>query len=170
MGTTIESDWENTRLLEELEAARAELEDVQLVSQLHYDANLSLRQQLAAEQANNVKLRRAFIGLMQVVPREVDCGNMHHKRKDQHEYDETCPVVSRYAEAIEQADKVLATPSDTAALEAIVKKAGEKMRDWCVEMLLNGNFMHDQAPGTIPAREAAKAIRDIPAVTLEDLK
>lgn len=57
MGTTIESDWENTRLLDELEAARAELEDVQLVSQLHYDANLSLRQQLAAEQAKNVGLR-----------------------------------------------------------------------------------------------------------------
>ena len=57
MGTTIESDWENTRLLEELEAARADIENVQLVSQLHYDANLSLRQQLAAEQAKNVGLR-----------------------------------------------------------------------------------------------------------------
>lgn len=168
MGTTIESDWENTRLLEELEAARAEIENVQLVSQLHYDANLSLRQQLAAEQAKNAGLRRAFIGLMQVVPRDVNCGNMHHKRKDQHEYDETCPVVSRYAEAIEQADKVLATPSDTSALEAIVKKAGEKMRENCITAAgPEDSYQDDWIRAKV---DACDAIRALPAVTLEDLK
>lgn len=60
--------------------------------------------------------------------------------------------------------------ADTSALEAIVKKAGEVMREKAAQMLLNGNFLHDQAPGAILAREAAKAIRALTAVTLEDLK
>ena len=164
MGTTIESDWENTRLLEELAAARADIENVQLVSQLHYDANLSLRQQLAAEQAKNVRLLD-FIARAQVSSGVCCCG----EPMDGHSSPMYCghSPVDMWDHA---AGKLLDAPSDTSALEDIVKKAVEKMRDWCVEMLLNGNFMHDQAPGTIPAREAAKAIRDIPAVTLEDLK
>jgi hypothetical protein len=42
-----------------IEQLRSELEDVQHVSQLHYDANLSLRQQLAAQALVIEKLREA---------------------------------------------------------------------------------------------------------------
>ena len=55
---------------------------------------------LAAMELEILRLRDAFIGLMRVVPMEVDCGNMHHKKADQHDYDETCPVVCRYAETL----------------------------------------------------------------------
>jgi hypothetical protein len=44
-----------------IEQLRSELEDVQHVSQLHYDANLSLRQQLAAQALVIEKLRSSLI-------------------------------------------------------------------------------------------------------------
>lgn len=71
------------------------------------DEIVRLKQLLAAQAAHIERLREAFIGLMRVAPKEVDCENMHHERSDQHGYDEPCPVVSKYAEAIEIADKVL---------------------------------------------------------------
>src|SRR5574343_137611 len=130
MGTTIESDWENTRLLEELEAARADIENVQLVSQLHYDANLSLRQPLAAAQPKNAGLRKLV--------------------EYSTEYRLGDPVY----------EQALATKSDTSALEAIVKKAGEVMRERCL-------FEADIAYHN---KHCCEEIRALPAVTLEDLK
>ena len=155
-------DAESEDLRAELEVAKADAKEAWEKLEEQCIAHTETIQKLAAEQAKNVELRRAFIGLMQVVPREVDCGNMHHKRKDQHEYDETCPVVSRYAEAIEQADKVLAAPSDTSALEAIVKKAGEVMRERSINVAWNNE---PDCNGPIEME-----IRALPAVTLEDLK
>jgi len=111
MGTTIESDWENTRLLEELEAARAEIENVQLVSQLHYDANLSLRQQLAAEQAKNVGMRD-LIAHAQVSSGVCCCG----EPMDGHSSPMSCghSPVDMWDHAVE---KLLHAPSDTSTPE-----------------------------------------------------
>lgn len=148
MGTTIESDWENTRLLEELEAARADIENVQLVSQLHYDANLSLRQQLAAEQANNVRLRKFLSSFRDDVLFRIGSRSMYRNL-----------VVEPYYERIKT---ILATPSDTSGLESYVVKAGEKMRDRCINVAWNNE---PDCNGPIEM-----GIRDLPAVTLEDLK
>ena len=162
MGTTIESDWENTRLLDELEAARADIENVQLVSQLHYDANLSLRQQLAAEQAKNMELRdliaRAHVSSgvcccvepMYVHPSPMSCGHS---------------PVDMWDHAV---GKLLDAPSDTAMLEAYVTKAGEKMRVNCIAAAgPEDSYQDDWIRAKI---DACDAIRALPAVTLEDLK
>ena len=53
----------------------------------------------------------------------------------------------------------LATQPDDSALEAIVKKAGEVMRERCASESCRS---HEY--------DATKAIRTLPAVTLEDLK
>lgn len=161
MGTTIESDWENTRLLEELEAARADIENVQLVSQLHYDANLSLRQQLAAEQAKNVKLRELVEHFALI-----DLGRSL--------------LPGDFGLWVLRARKAIATPSDTSALEAIVKKAGEVMRELAenackaydekIETMRDNEYQAELAGRQAGAARCASAIRDLPAVTLEDLK
>ena len=55
--------------------------------------------------------------------------------------------------------KLLDAPSDTSSLEAIVKKAGEVMRERCASESCRS---HEY--------DATKAIRTLPAMTLEDLK
>lgn len=173
MGTTIESDWENTRLLEELAAARAEIEDVQLVSQLHYDANLSLRQQLAAEQAKNVKLLD-FIARAQVSSGVCCCG----EPMDGHPSPMSCghSPVDMWDHAVR---KLLDAPSDTSALGAIVKKAGEVMRELAenackaydekIETMRDNEYQAELAGRQAGAARCASAIRALPDVTLEDL-
>jgi len=177
MGTTIESDWENTRLLEELEAARAEtevermrlaacgvvamsntpdsaakaremlpeyrsgsLEDVIRA----VDSEMELREQLAAEQAKNM--------------------SMHEWMLNNSQHTDTCDVLcldddGRHLPCSCGLSGAISTPSDTSALEAMIAKAGEKMRERVVETILAS------AHG-FPMRE----IRALPAVTLEDLK
>ena len=162
MGTTIESDWENTRLLDELEAARADIENVQLVSQLHYDANLSLRQQLAAEQAKNMELRD-LIAHAQVSSGVCCCG----EPMDGHSSPMSCghSPVDMWDHAV---GKLLDAPSDTAMLEAYVTKAGEKMRVNCIAAAgPEDSYQDDWIRAKI---DACDAIRALPAVTLEDLK
>jgi hypothetical protein len=57
------------------------------------------------------KLRVAeevLTNLMRVCPAEIECHNMHHAPKHRHEYDETCPVVVAYGEALIKASEALA--------------------------------------------------------------
>lgn len=70
----------------------------------------------------------------------------------------------RTPDSYDEAGAAIAIQPDDAALEAIVKKAGEVMREKCVEyMLLDRKALDsDQA--------VFEAIRALPAVTLEDLK
>lgn len=60
------------------------------------------------------------------------------------------------------AKEALALPSDTSALEALITKAGEAMRDRVVANLLRCGALGDG--------EYLNAIRAFPAVTLDDLK
>ena len=55
---------------------------------------------------------------------------------------------------IQQTLEALALPQDTTALESMIAKAGEVMRERCVE----------------ECDEAREAIRALPGVTMEDLK
>ena len=52
-------------------------------------------------------------------------------------------------------------PQDTSALEAMIAKAGEVMRQRCAEYAIDHFFRGD---------EKADEIRSLPGVTLEDLK
>ena len=165
MGTTIESDWENTRLLDELEAARAEIERLKTVPMKYrrmafnahlQDENAKLSKQLAAEQAKNVGLRD-FIASAQVSSGVCCCG----EAMDGHSSPMSCghSPVDMWDHAV---GKLLDAPSDTSALEAIVKKAGEVMRERSINVAWNNE---PDCNGPIEME-----IRTLPAVTLEDLK
>lgn len=144
----------------ELEAARAEIERLENQVQAR-DAELwgrtqkilQLEQQLAAEQAKNVGLRD-FIARAQVSSGVCCCG----EPIDGHSSPMSCghSPVDMWDPAV---GKLLDAPSDTSSLEAIVKKAGEMMRERCASESCRS---HEY--------DATKAIRTIPAVTLEDLK
>lgn len=95
----------------------------------------TIEQQLAAEQAKNVGLREALEYSIKQVPELA-----------------TVPGIS----------KAISTPSDTAALEAIVKKASEVMRRRSMSVAWNNE---PDCNGPIEM-----GIRALPAVTLEDLK
>ena len=144
----------------ELEAARAEIERLENQVQAR-DAELwgrtqkilQLEQQLAAEQAKNVGLRD-FIARAQVSSGVCCCG----EPIDGHSSPMSCghSPVDMWDHAV---GKLLDAPSDTSSLEAIVKKAGEVMRERCASESCRS---HEY--------DATKAIRTLPAVTLEDLK
>lgn len=131
----------------ELEAARAEIERLENQVQAR-DAELwgrtqkilQLEQQLAAEQAKNVGLRELVEHFALI-----DLGRSL--------------LPGDFGLWVLRARKAIATPSDTSSLEAIVKKAGEVMRERCASESCRS---HEY--------DATKAIRTIPAVTLEDLK
>lgn len=131
----------------ELEAARAEIERLENQVQAR-DAELwgrtqkilQLEQQLAAEQAKNVGLRELVehFALIDLGRSLLPCD---------------------FGLWVLRARKAIATPSDTSALETIIKKAGEVMRERCASESCRS---HEY--------DATKAIRTLPAVTLEDLK
>lgn len=110
----------------ELAAAMSEIERKMSAGQF-------VLEQLAAEQATNMRLREA----------------LEYFFPDWRSY---TPLNWRY-----KAVEALSTTSDTSALEAIVNKAGEVMRD---------RFRIAEAQGWLNK----EFIRALPAVTLEDLK
>lgn len=103
-----------------------------------------LRAKLAAEQAKNVGLRekvQKFIDSLE------ECTDFEG-------FTAYIATMDDYHEAVE----ALSTQSDTSALEAIVKKVDELVRERCIGEFLNRTHGY------------AKGIRALPAVTLEDLK
>ena len=52
--------------------------------------------------------REALKNLFLSSPIALECNDMHHAKKDQHEYDEDCPVLSRYEDALSGAREALA--------------------------------------------------------------
>ena len=190
MGTTIESDWENTRLREELEAARAEIDKwkakaidlemkrdiaVSTFEKVKADRTVAknalaeqckhtktIERQLAAEQAKNMELRD-LIAHAQVSSGVCCCG----EPMDGHSSPMSCghSPVDMWDHAV---GKLLDAPSDTAMLEAYVTKAGEKMRVNCIAAAgPEDSYQDDWIRAKI---DACDAIRALPAVTLEDLK
>lgn len=129
-----------TKLQAELEAARAEIERKMSAGQF-------VLEQLAAEQAKNVRLLD-FIARAQVSSGVCCCG----EPMDGHSSPMSCghSPVDMWDHAV---GKLLDAPSDTSALEAIVKKACEVMRERCAEVWMMGETH----------------IRALPAVTLDDL-
>ena len=119
-----------------IEACRQMIENaaVKEASELH--------KQLAAEQAKNVGLLEALSRLQEACDMEDD---------------------NEFYAANSAATKILATPSDTSALEDIVKKAGEKMREKCANLGAVWNSYK------AAARDLSIAIRALPAVTLNDI-
>ena len=97
-----------------------------------------LDEKLATSQAREVQLREALIGLYRL-------DEIEHQR-----YSGDGDVCSE----VQLAREAIAAPSDTSALEAMIAKAGECMRERC-------------------ERESwlmAPVLRSIPEVTLEDLR
>src|SRR5574343_1517370 len=137
----------------ELTAARAEIERLQAesdpealhIAYLHGQADRNKK--LAAEQAKNVELREGLESAIKGLTWWMD--NMPHDVTD-----------VDFAE-IDALQEALAAPSDTSALEAIVKKAGEVMRRWATDQ--------EMLKGHAGPLIVVYAIRALPAVTLDDL-
>ena len=62
----------------------------------------------------------------------------------------------RTLQIMEICNKSLSATPDQA-----LEQFAAKVREQCAQMLLNGSFLHDQAPDKLLAAEAAKAIRAI---------
>lgn len=105
-----------------------------------------LEQQLAAEQAKNMEMRKEFQSFI----------DSHEECEDFDGFTAQIVSMDDYHSATGSLE---ATTSDTSSLEAIVKKAGEVMRERCASESCRS---HEY--------DATKAIRTLPAVTLEDLK
>lgn len=134
---------------DQLEAARAEIERLKTVPMKYrrmafnahlQDENAKLSKQLADEQAKNVGLRELVKHFALI-----DLGRSL--------------LPDDFGLWVLRARKALATPSDTSALEALVAKAGEKMREMCIAEFLTRTHWY-----------AEENMRALPAVTLEDLK
>ena len=93
----------------EQQARIAQLEDLLAISRDENTRHYQLAKSEVWEEANKriARLEEALKLIRSVAPRDVECNNMHHAKKDQHSYDETCPVVSRYAEAINKINEVI---------------------------------------------------------------
>ena len=137
----------------ELEAARAEIARLKTVPMKYrrmafnaqlQDENAKLNQQLAAEQAKNVGLRELVEHFALI-----DLGRSL--------------LPDDFGLWVLRARKAIATPSDTSELEAIVKKAGEVMRERIEQWQISQGWKcrEDMEPESIHA---------LPAVILEDLK
>ena len=111
--------------------------------------NRRLRAELAAEQAKNVKLREVL--------KKTTVALEHRWEVIANR---AAPVLEGVIdEAHSEGIIALATPSDTSALEAIVKKAGEVMRGRCAQSADDNCHF-----------STCDSIQLLPAVTLEDLK
>ena len=70
-------DFDNARL----DQIEDELEDVEYLGPFVEGIKV-LKTQLAAAKLQTKTLREAFVSLMRVIPSEVGCGNLHHKKAD----------------------------------------------------------------------------------------
>lgn len=91
-----------------LEAQQAEIDRLTPIALGYTQLDVISRERDAL--AEQVKVLRGALGeLFRTAPGTVECNNMHHPKKYQHAYDETCLLVSEYYEALEQSRKALAT-------------------------------------------------------------
>lgn len=126
----------------------------------------SLRQKLAASQAREQQLREALMELVSCknLKSEIEAirfagpSGYNGERWKQVALEKEREYIKRKPDAWIAACEALATPSDTTALSAIVAKAGEVMRERC---------LNDIWYMPIPQENA---IRAIPGVTMDDLK
>lgn len=152
----------HTKTIEQqLEAARAEIarlnEQYELATDITSTSiarSLECADQLAAEQAKNVGLREAAQEVRDLIDETYEVYGLR-LNGDPSLWDEL--MAGGRFERLTMLDEALSTPSDTSALEAIVKKAGEVMRD---------RFRIAEVQGWLDK----EFIRALPAVTLEDLK
>ena len=158
MSTVIESDWENNRLKEECEALRQQLAERDAeIAKLRSDylsadsQAFDSWQQLAAAQLQNTQLREAL---------HYSLGAWHYDG-----------VSDEHGSIFQEANNRCDQPTDTSALEAMIAKAGECMRE---RALVPCKELSECEDNSTKYRAAADfcglAIRALPGVTLEDLK
>lgn len=128
-------------LLLEVESNLADMHIVAL------EENETLQQKLAVCQLREQQLREALLTIRR------------YWNDDEQESHDRC----------NRAAEVLTLPQDTSALEAMCKRAGEVMREWCCELIAEIERQL-RGHGAATAAENANAIGALPAVTLKDLK
>lgn len=95
------------QLTSERDSLKATLDAVAKVASDAEKLVISQRDEIAKLEADRDSLKSALESLLKVAPTEVSCNNMSHPRKYQHRYDETCELVSIYAEALLTAQEAL---------------------------------------------------------------
>lgn len=131
-----------------------------------------LRQQLAAANAEIERLktvpmkyrRMAFNAQLQDENRELEKQLAASQAREQPLRDELFAVLVQDMPDFKARLKVYAIPADTTAIEALIAKAGEVMREWCRKVAF------DMAYADSLAVDVSQTIRAIPAVTIDDLK
>lgn len=136
---------------ERIEQLEAEVEHLERTKAEWRNTAYQFDMKLAACQAREQQLLEVLYACEDMFDIDVGSSNLHRKL------------------TVLDIKKVLATPPDTTALEAMIAKAGEVMREWCLEAGVMRNYK-----GAIVSRLSAdgrdNAIRAIPTVTLNDLK
>ena len=119
------------------------------------DSEMSLRDRLAASQAENVRLREWQKKAAKLVKHADGCLWATPLPTGYGEWGCTCG----YSDLVLDGEPLNATPSDTSALEAMISKAGEKMRERCRKHCVSDMKIR-----------LGEEIRALPGVTLGDLK
>ena len=119
----------------------AEYEKAAADEPVDLDKYFSQKGQLALAQADNQRLREFAQKISEQIPEKPD-------------YWSSCGQCSNNAD---EAEDLIAQSQDVSALEAIVQKAGEVMRERCIHTCRDYGLV-------------GNAIRALPDVTLEDLK
>lgn len=142
----------------EIAALRAEVDDVK---QVQFPRKLEAvadgwRKKFATSQANEMQLREAIAYINHSMNQALLPGNDKHREL----------ILSQSMSA-----QALTLPSDTTALEALIQNAGEIMRERSEKVVEEGTaFIPFQGVGYYQfAANRCRAIRAIPAITLEDI-
>lgn len=134
------------------------------------EENAELRQQLAVAQLQIKQYREAHQAVIGCIDAACCEGLMDQLAELPIETGQIRDLVERrLLWAGRYSEQALALPADTSALEAMIVKAGEVMRERCCRKA--GSMERDYPiTGKLYAGNVSKAIRSIPGVTIADLK
>lgn len=102
------SECERHEAADALEAADKRIAGLKEAASFNFEQYQDAAFRLHEAEHNLAVAREALKNLFLISPTALECNDMHHAKKDQHEYDEDCPVLSRYEDALSGAREALA--------------------------------------------------------------
>lgn len=149
----------------QLAEAQAEIEHLKISRENFAAHSESTLGQLAASQAREVRLREALNVAADKFHDYAEIHSMKERTRDNIE------KIERNLELARLCDTALSQPTDTTALEAMIQKAGEVMRERCIAAAEVSKYGDTMNLGTgLITSGCAYSIRALPSVRLEDLK
>lgn len=96
-----------TDQLVQMQGDLREARNIITLLQMDLDVASCLAEELQQARAENAKLRQATWKVLNIIPTPT-CDQMHHTKKEQHEYGAICPPVERVKSIIDNCKKLLA--------------------------------------------------------------